>query len=518
MIRTVNTVALYARFSSDNQRTESIDAQIRAMESYCKQHGYVIVERYIDEAKSALTDRRPAFQQMISDSSNGNFNILLVHKLDRFARNRYDSAIYKRELKKNGVLVYSVLENLDNSPESIMMEAVLEGMSEYYSINLSREVMKGMRETALQCKHTGGTPPLGYDVDPVTKRLIINEEESKTVELIFRMYADGFGYSAILDTLHENNMLTKTGRTFQKNSLHDLLINPKYKGVYTFNLRSAKGLDGTRNNHTCKDDEDIITIKGGCPAIVDEVTFASVQKRIAENKHAGQRNTAKENYLLSGRVFCKDCGRSMVGNARHSGRNKTYHVTYKCPTRPHSCNNKEINRDYLDSYVINLLETQMLNTRSMKRIAKKIHDMSECSANEHLLEEKQCELESIAAALQNVVDAVEAGLMSEVLLERLNSLESRKATLEEEIQGLQHKDAPVRVDPSVILLQYANIKGSKSSPIYKEFIKSLITRIDVGRYSISVTLKTGLDIYPELDTTFNVQRQEIYEKGKKMSA
>ena len=88
MIRTVNTVALYARFSSDNQRTESIDAQIRALEAYCKQHNYVIVERYIDEAKSALTDRRPAFQQMISDSSNGNCNILLVHKLDRFARNR----------------------------------------------------------------------------------------------------------------------------------------------------------------------------------------------------------------------------------------------------------------------------------------------------------------------------------------------------------------------------------------------------------------------------------------------
>ena len=149
MIKTNNKVALYARFSSDNQRSESIDAQIRAMTSYCKQHKFTIVDTYIDEAKSATTDRRPAFQQMISDSSNHNFDILLVHKLDRFARNRYDSAVYKRELKKNGVLVYSVLENLDDSPESIMMEAVLEGMSEYYSQNLAREVMKGMRETAL---------------------------------------------------------------------------------------------------------------------------------------------------------------------------------------------------------------------------------------------------------------------------------------------------------------------------------------------------------------------------------
>ena len=197
MIRVNNKVALYARFSSDNQRSESIDAQIRAMKAYCKQHNFVIINTYIDEAKSATTDRRPAFQQMIADSSNHTFDILLVHKLDRFARNRYDSAVYKRELKKNGVLVYSVLENLDNSPESIMMEAVLEGMSEYYSQNLSREVMKGMRENALQCKHTGGIPPLGYDLDE-EKRLIINPHEAEAVKLIFDLYYQGYGYSYIL--------------------------------------------------------------------------------------------------------------------------------------------------------------------------------------------------------------------------------------------------------------------------------------------------------------------------------
>ena len=210
MIRTSNKVALYARFSSDNQRSESIDAQIRAMTAYCEQHHFVIVKTYVDEAKSATTDRRPAFQQMIHDSSSRLFNILLVHKLDRFARNRYDSAVYKRELKKNGVIVYSVLENLDDSPESIMMEAVLEGMSEYYSQNLAREVMKGLRETALQCKHTGGKPPLGYDVDPLTKRLVINSEEAETVKLIFSMYSRGCGYSSILDKLHALGRKTKS--------------------------------------------------------------------------------------------------------------------------------------------------------------------------------------------------------------------------------------------------------------------------------------------------------------------
>ena len=220
MIKTSNRAVLYARFSSDNQRSESIDAQIRAMQAYCKHNNIMIVDTYIDEAKSATTAQRPSFQRMIADSKLGMFNIILVHKLDRFARNRYDSAVCKRELKKNGVSVYSVLENLDSSPESIMLESVLEGMSEYYSQNLAREVMKGLKETALQCKHTGGQPPLGYDVEPDTRKLTVNEKEkekeAEAVRFIFSMYADGKGYSEILDTLHQKGCKTKKEKNHQR--------------------------------------------------------------------------------------------------------------------------------------------------------------------------------------------------------------------------------------------------------------------------------------------------------------
>lgn len=380
MIRVINNrVAIYARFSSDNQRSESIDAQIRAMKAYCKQHNLVIVKIYIDEAKSATTDKRPAFQQMIADSNNHMFDILLVHKLDRFARNRYDSAVYKRELKKNGVSVYSVLETLDNSPESIMMEAVLEGMSEYYSQNLAREVMKGMKETALQCKHTGGKPPLGYDVDKETKRLVINEYEAETVRLIFDMYSQGYGYSSILDLLYKENRKTKNGKDFGKNSLYSILTNPKYKGVYIFNRSSAKSVAGTRNTHLYKDDEDLIMIDGGCPRIVDEETYEKVQTRITNNKDKGGRQNAKEQYLLSGKVFCKECGKAMVGNKRYSGRNKLLYVTYRCPTHRHACSNKEINRDYLEGYVTDLLEKNIFNTSALKSISRKIEQSSKTS-------------------------------------------------------------------------------------------------------------------------------------------
>lgn len=511
MIRVNNKVALYARFSSDNQRSESIDAQIRAMKDYCKQHNFVIVNTYIDEAKSATTDRRPAFQQMIADSSNHTFDILLVHKLDRFARNRYDSAVYKRELKKNGVLVYSVLENLDNSPESIMMEAVLEGMSEYYSQNLSREVMKGMRENALQCKNTGGKAPLGFDFDE-EKRLIINPKEAEAVKLIFDLYNQGYGYSYILSILHEREYKTKGGKDFQKNSLYGILTNPKYQGTYVYNRVAAKNVYGTRNNHQYKDLEDMIVIDGGCPQIVEPCIFEAVQKRIAEHKHTGGRANAKTQYLLSGKVFCRECGKSMVGNTRFSGRDKTLYVTYRCPSKRYACTNKEINKGYLEEYVICLLESHILNASSLRIIKHKIEKTANRGVDADFVEQTKSKLSEVQTALKNVADAVAQGLLSEALIERLKSLEQEKAELEATLTQSQVVSDEVTIDTKLILSQYAGVKESPSSPAYKDFLCGFIDKIVVGKYTVDITLKTGLDIFPKLDTTFHVRRQDIYER------
>ncbi|WP_455796468.1 recombinase family protein [Clostridium butyricum] len=207
--------AIYARYSSDNQREESIEAQIRAINEFAERENIQIVKTYIDEARSATTDDRPQFLKMIKESELGLFDTLIVHKLDRFSRNRYDSAFYKKKLKDNNVRLISVLEHLDNSPESIILESVLEGMAEYYSVNLSREVMKGMRETALQCKHNGGLPPLGYDVAK-DKTYIINPNEAKAVKLIYELYSNGVGYNLILSRLNELGYKTKKGKFLGK--------------------------------------------------------------------------------------------------------------------------------------------------------------------------------------------------------------------------------------------------------------------------------------------------------------
>lgn len=518
MIRKEYRAALYARFSSDNQRTESIDAQLRAMYTYCQQNNFTIVETYVDEAKSATSDRRPAFQQMITDSAKKGFDILLVHKLDRFARNRYDSAIYKRELRKNGVTVYSVLENLDNSPESIMLEAVLEGMNEYYSQNLSREVMKGLKENALQCKHTGGLPPLGYDVDPVTKQLVINPEEAEAVRLIFSMYAEGFGYSDILLQLSNRDFKTKTGNHFAKNSLRNILCNEKYSGTYIYNRSSPKSEDGTRNSHRSKSAEEIISIPGGCPQIVDSQTFRRVQQRMEENRRAGSggRNNAKTNYLLSGKVFCKDCGRSMQGFTRHYLKKDYTYYTYRCPTPKQRCNNKEINKEYLEDYTIQLLEKHVFNAKAAECIAKAIdaQQKSRREISHSKRKEIEQELEATQIALQRIADAVADGLLSSILIERLNELEVHKKDLEAQLScsTCLHTLEALAIDPLLIPAQYAEVKRHSNSPAYKTFIQSFVDRIDVGRYRVAFTFKTGLGIHPELNLRIECRQQEIYQK------
>jgi len=314
----IKNVVAYCRYSSDNQREESIDAQLRAIHEYAERNGFIIVEEYIDKAKSATNDQRPEFQRMIADSANGNFEAIVIHKLDRFSRNRYDSAIYKKELKRNRVSLFSVTENLDDSPESIILEGLLESMAEYYSRNLAREVEKGRRENAMQCRHVGGIPPLGYDVGE-DKKYIINEKEAGAVRLIFRWVRDGKGYSAVIDELNRLGYKGKHGKPFAKNGLNSILKNEKYCGLYTYNRSASKDVDGKRNGHKQKPREEWIVVEDGIPAIISKDEFDAVQEIMAGRMQTRRHSHAKENYLLTGKMVCGVCSGSYVGARRRRG-------------------------------------------------------------------------------------------------------------------------------------------------------------------------------------------------------
>ena len=221
---------IYARYSSDNQREASIEGQIRECTAFAEKNGITVLRHYIDRAISAKTDNRPEFQNMIIDSNKKLFDMIIVWKLDRFARNRYDSARYKAQLKKNGVKVVSATEVISDGAEGIILESMLEGFAEYYSVDLSEKVVRGMTDNALKCMFNGGTLPMGYvidaeqhfQIDPVTAPYILDA---------FKQYDEGATMTQIRDWLNEQGMKNTRGNPLTYNSVQHLLFCG-YCGAY----------------------------------------------------------------------------------------------------------------------------------------------------------------------------------------------------------------------------------------------------------------------------------------------
>ena len=227
------TAVIYARYSSDNQREESIEGQIRECTAYAEKNGITIVKHYIDRAISAKTDNRPEFQQMIKDSDKKLFDIVLVWKLDRFARNRYDSARYKTQLKKNGVKLMSATEIISEGPEGIILESVLEGYAEYYSADLAEKVVRGQTENILKGRCNGGRGTFGYTLDS-ERKFHIDPIASPFVLESFRKYRDGLTMKEIRDWLNENGIKNPVGGAFTYNSVEHMLKNRRYIGELKF--------------------------------------------------------------------------------------------------------------------------------------------------------------------------------------------------------------------------------------------------------------------------------------------
>lgn len=224
---------IYARYSSDNQREESIEGQLRECKAFAEKNDIQIIETYIDRALSAKTDKRPAFQKMISDSAKEQFEVIIVWKLDRFARNRYDSAHYKAILKRNNVRVISATEVISQGPEGIILESLLEGMAEYYSAELAEKIIRGMTENAYKCKFNGGAIPFGYYIDD-ERHFQIKEEEAAIVREVFKLYNGGMTLKQVADHLNSKGIRSRRGMTYKVSSVSKMISNRRYMGEYRF--------------------------------------------------------------------------------------------------------------------------------------------------------------------------------------------------------------------------------------------------------------------------------------------
>ena len=474
----------YARFSSDNQREESIDAQLRAIHNYAQRNDIIIVDEYIDRAKSATTNNRPAFLDMIKESIKGDFDIIIVHKLDRFARNRYDSAYYNHQLKRNGVRLVSVIEHIDDSPEGIMMQAVLEGMAEFYSQNLAREVRKGLYENAIKGMHTGGMPPLGYDIDPITRKLVINEREAAAVRLVFQRYLEGVGYKLIVDELNSFGVKSKRDRPFCKNSIHTILSNEKYMGIYIFNRASEKDVDGRRNNHRSKDVFEIVRLNDAVPAIVSEADFEAVRKKMQTNKRAFLGHKVNETYLLTGKLVCGQCGGMYCGSSRKEGQNKKKIIRYACNMRQRYsksyCSNKDIRREYIEALVLEELSNHIFDDGLIPFVFQYYNDFQEQLNGDQLIVLKDVikQKKEIEKDINTLIDLL-TKTSSKSMLERLSALEEEKVNLEKQIMDIGHIKTNALSEQEIRMLFYGARKMflDKSLKSIRTLIEMFVERI-----------------------------------------
>jgi len=396
-MNTTNAV-IYARYSSDKQTEQSIEGQLRYCTEYAKRCGYTIVDSYIDRAASGTTDRRPQFQQMIEDSKKGQFNFILVWKLDRFARNRYDSAIYKTKLKKNGVRVVSATETLGNGDESIILEAMLEAMAEVYSRQISQNASRGMRESALKGQTTGGNIPLGYKID--NKFLVEDTKTSAVVKFIFNQFAAGKSQTEICKMCNEKGYRTKNGKLFYTNCLPSILRNKMYIGDYTY-----KG-----------------EIERSCPALIDIDTFKRCQARLEQSRRTrGQKKSEDIDFLLTGKLFCGRCGTTMVGDSGTS-RNGSKHYYYTCRNKRKrkGCKKKSEKKDFIEWYIVEQTVNYVLTNERRRYIAEKIVAQYNSDFSAEQVAELERRLVNIDIEINNCAEAL-INARSAAVIDKINN-------------------------------------------------------------------------------------------------
>ena len=500
---------IYARFSSNNQREESITAQLRAAHEYAKAKGYEVIKEYADEALSGRTDDRPAFQQMLTDAQEGLFDVLIVHKIDRFARNRYDSAIHKRSLRKANVKIEYVELRLDDSPESALIESIFEGWAEYYSANLAKEVKKGMKETALQAKHNGGLPPLGYSVNS-EKRYEIIPEEAEAIKFIFDSVLQKYSYREICDSLNQKGYRTKKGSQFRSNSLFDILTNPKYCGTYIFGRTRGSSRQSPRNSRAHH--PPIVEIEDAIPAIISKSDWKEVQTMLENRKMTARRIKGKTDYLLTGYINCS-CGSTYCGTRQKSttktAEEPSYLYYYKCNRskngKDKSCGNPQLRCNELDKMILEELWKILLEDNYKKEFINLMITKANqsTSAIEPDLQKMEKQHQALIKKRNAYTEAIASG--ATYLAKEAQEAHESAESLSEAItlrKAQNEKIDPLELENSINAI-YEEIK--KSPDINRALIANLLDRLEITKQDIKIYLKIPKGLCVKLVTRRGIE-------------
>ena len=487
-----NIAVIYARYSSHNQRDVSIEQQVQACRRYAEDNGLEILRVYDDHAMTGTNDNRPEFQQMIHDSASHAFSYVIVYTLDRFSRDRYDSAIHKHTLKENGVKVLSAMENIQDNPVGVLMESVLEGFAEYYSKELAQKIRRGMRGNAEKCM-VNGPLPFGYKKGEDGRYEVI-PGEAKIVQEIYQRVVNGEMFKRIIDDLNDRGVPTKIGGKWNRTSFNRLLHNQKYIGVYEY--------------------RDLI-IENGVPPILDKQLFMMVQEHCKTKPHAqgAPRKRRREDsvYLLTGKLYCGECKSPMIGmsGTSHGG---TLYSYYSCRSHMkdrHSCGKKPIPRGIIEDFVAQQLKNIIARDDILEWLIDSTIDYLKTHQETEEIKILKERLEAVQNEKKNTLKAIRMGVIAQSVQDMLTQLEADESSLLAKLSLAQDR---AKVPFSRDLLA-AYIESFRDGDVYdKRFQEQLIDAFLIRAYVYKDHVKiifagTGKST-EEVEVPFDIDRAE----------
>lgn len=469
---------IYARYSSNNQRDESIEQQVAECRKFAASQGITVIEIYSDAAQTGRNDRRTSYQRLLRDAKKGTFEYILAYKSSRIARNMFNALKFENEMERYNIKVLYAKEEFGNNAAGRFALRTMMNVNQFFSENMGEDVKRALDDNARQGL-ANSIPPYGYRIGE-DRRFAIDEETAPIAKEIFQRVAAGEQYISIARDLNARGLRTRLGKEWNKSSFYGIVTNERYTGVYLFgNVR----------------------IEGGMPALVSKELFSEAQKAMKEKKRVRGRHNPNGDYLLTGKVFCGECREHMVGvsGTSHDG---TTHYYYACSNQwnKQGCKKKAVRRDALEYKVTVTIKQFIVVDENIQWIADEVmsYQRRRDEDSERLLLED--DLKTTELSIGNIMKAIEAGIFTETTKSRLLELEEKKAELNRRIAVVKSQEIAVTRE-QIIEWLYSFKDGD---PYSQEYRRKLFNTFLRSVYVYDDKLRIVFDIDDREEKTVDI--------------
>lgn len=445
---------IYARFSSHNQRDESIEQQVNECNAYAKANGIKIIEIYADTARSGRSDRRPQFQRLKNDAKKGTFGVILSYKSNRIARNMLNAMNFENEMDKLGIEVLYAKEEFGNNAAGRFALRTMMNVNQFFSENMGEDIKRNQADNALNCR-ANGPASYGYKTGK-DGRFAIDEETAPIVQEIFSRIAYGDPFVNIANDLNARGIRTRQGNPWGKSSFATIIRNERYIGTYIFND---------------------VRIEGGMPQIITKELFYKVQDVLKNKKNPQGRKRNNNVYALTGKLFCGECKNHMIGMSGTS-KNGDLHHYYVCNEKRSggSCTKTNVKRDYIEKEIARAIKEYVLQPNVINWIADIVEEYQKEQKNNPDLFALESRLKEVEKASANMLQAIEQGIITKSTKQRLLELESEYSQISQQIATIKAEFIPVSREEVVAWLESFKDGDINDKEYQTELIKAFLRR------------------------------------------